>query len=76
MIEKVELAIKKEFSRDLANMEWNDLARSAISAMCEPSGAMIEAGAETGPIGCCNPSHEDVEDIFSAMIDAALEETE
>lgn len=53
------------------------LARAAIEAMREPTDAMRLAGSRAGPYdddGDYTMGEDAVEDIFTAMIDAALSE--
>lgn len=53
-----------------------EIARAALAAMDDPTPGMVEAGQETGPIGCCNPIPSDITEIWQAMIRAALDEGE
>lgn len=59
-----------------AKMTREHIARAAIMAMMRPTEAMVEAGQETGPIGCCNPIPSDITEIWQAMLSAALSSTE
>ena len=57
---------------------WKMLARTAIEAMREPTEAMVEAASATGEYGGISdhgapePNDFDPEDVWDAMITAAL----
>jgi len=62
---------------DLCNLDY-DAAKAALSAILkdhvivprEPTEAMLEAGCDIGPIGCCNMSTDDAYECYRAMIQA------
>lgn len=47
------------------------LADAALAAILPPNEKMIEAGVDSGPVGCCIATGAEVTTIFTAMIGAA-----
>ena len=73
MIDKVAAAIATFSTGSADNYKnYRDEARAAIEAMMEATDAMVEAGQETGPIGCCNPIPSDIQEIWQAILSTAL----
>ncbi len=64
---------------DAVNFDWRLVIQSILSALTEqgfvvvpegPTEVMIEAGADYGPIGCCNLDYCDAHNIYRAMLAA------